>query len=471
MLDHRAVRVELDPTSTQRSALFSCAALSRKVFNWGLERQKAHYEQVVKPARARGEKVYTLSVKELSQEWTKVKADVLPWCDQVPRMVATQALRDLDQAFTNFFVGRKAGRRVGYPRFKSRDRSRVSFRCQTARSLGAGHVFLPGIRSIRVKHDPAPRLVGRTIGMATVSEQAGHWFASFATSEEIADPITKIGSVIGIDLGITTFAVCSDGRRIESPRPLETAITRLKALDRGIARQRNVRDGVRSSRMARRDLQSAKAAGTYVWPTSTERKAAKLAVKASTRAATHAIADHDKTKQRHERKSARMVKRQAERARLHYTVTNQRRNFLHEASTRLVQRHAVIKIEDLAVGNLKRNHRLARSISDQGWAMFRFMLTYKARLAGTQLIVIDRFYPSTQVCSRCGSRTETPLGQSIYRCSNPACGLVIDRDLNAARNIAKQPAMAAGRGGAISRGRKSAHVPSSRRPTTQINAV
>lgn len=355
--------------------MFSYAALSRKVYNWGLERQNEHYETVVKPATERGERVFSLSTKELSAEWTRVRADVLPWSDEVPRTVAQQALRDLDRAFTTFFAVRKAGRRVGYPRFKSRDRSRTSFRCQAARPLDAGHVFLPGIRAIRVKEDPTPRLAGRTIGMATVAEEAGRWFVSFATALEVPEPVARTGSVIGIDLGITTFAVCSDGRRIESPRPLERASDRLAALDRGIARQRNVRDGVRTARMRRRDRR----AGLVVIA-----RAVKV--------------------EKHARRSVRMVKRQAERARLHASVANQRSNFLHEASTNLVRRHAVIGIEDLAVANLKRNHRLARSISEQGWAQFRFMLTYDG---ATGEAAIDRL-AAAGLTGGCGPRAFCP---------------------------------------------------------------
>jgi putative transposase len=300
--------------------------------------------------------------------------------------------------------------------------------------------------------------------MATVSEEAGHWFVSFSTSLEVAEPAARTGSIIGIDLGISCFAVCSDGRRIGSPRPLEQAMDRLVALDRGIARQRNVRDGVKTARMARRDRQAARAAGERR-PTLAERKALRQA----TRAAVRAAGALEKTAQRRERRSARMIARQVERARLHYTVTNARRDFLHATSTNLVRRHAVIGLEDLAVANMTRNHKLARSIADQGWGEFRFMLTYKARLAGTTIVVIDRFYPSTQTCSGCGARNETPLGQRTYRCAS--CGLVLDRDLNAARNIASQAAMAAARGGAVSPERKLGHVPSSRRPTTRTKAA
>jgi putative transposase len=216
----------------------------------------------------------------------------------------------------------------------------------------------------------ASRFRGRVL-FATVSQTAGRWFVSLTVEREIADPVVVAGGPVGIDLGISTFAVLSDGTAIAGPNSLDRNLRQLRRLNKALARSQRA---------------------------SNRRKALK----------------------------ARL-------ARKHARVAAIRATFLHQTTAKLVSEHPAIGIEDLATANLVKNHKLARRIVDQGWAEFRRQLEYKLAWAGGALVVADRFFPSSQLCSGCGHRQAMPLAERTYRCGS--CGLEIDRDLNAARNL------------------------------------
>jgi len=203
-------------------------------------------------------------------------------------------------------------------------------------------------------------------------EPDGRWYVTFTIDTDAPEPLEQTGCVVGVDLGVTDFAITSAGDRIANPRHLER-----KA--RSLARYQR--------RMARRQKGS------------TNRKKAKLKV-----------------------------------ARAHRKVRNARRDFLHQISTRLIHKADLIVIEDLAVQNMVRNRHLARAISDCGWGEFRRQLEYKCERYGRRLVVIDRWYPSSKTCSVCGHLlADLSLSIRHWRC--PSCGTRHDRDINAAQNI------------------------------------
>jgi putative transposase len=207
----------------------------------------------------------------------------------------------------------------------------------------------------------------------TVSrDPCGRWYVSFAVEVPDPDPLPATGRVAGVDLGITDFAVTSDGQRIANPRHLERRARNLARYQQRMAR---CRPG-----------------------------------------------------------SANRAKARAKAARAHRKVRAARTDFLHKASTRLVRDHDVIVLEDLAVTNMVRNRKLARAIADCGWGTFRAMAEYKAARAGRRVIVIDRWYPSSKRCSACGYLlAELSLSTRTWQC--PSCGTRHDRDINAAKNI------------------------------------
>ena len=209
--------------------------------------------------------------------------------------------------------------------------------------------------------------------MVVVSrEPDGRWYVTFAIDADAPEPLEAAGHAAGVDLGVKDFAVTSDGERIANPRHLERKARNLARYQRRLARCR--------------------------------------------------------------KGSANRAKARAKVARAHRKVRDTRRDFLHRASTRLVRDNDVIVIEDLVVRNMVRNRKLAKAISDCGWGDFRRQLAYKCERAGRDLIVINRWYPSSKTCSACGHLlAELSLSTRHWTC--PSCGSRHDRDINAAKNI------------------------------------
>lgn len=360
---HQAYRYELNPNDVQHTKLAQHAGTARFVYNWGLAARIKRFDE------NEGKDKFISCFSQL-KEWTKFKNEHVPWAKTVSRRVVEGALRDIDQAFRNFWQAGKTGRKVGFPKFKKKGRARDSFHAfgPTVQALGE-HVKLPNIGLIRVKE--RTRVKGKILS-ATISRQADRWFISFTVERDRQSPGPRKGDPIGVDLGIACFAMLSDGRKIDAPRPLERGLKRIQRLQRIVSRRKK---GSKNRRKAINKL-----------------------------------------------------------ARLHCRIGNVRHDFLHRMTTDLAKNHGVIVIEDLKVKNMIRNPHLARHITDMGWGESHRMLEYKTKWYGSELIVADQFFPSSKMCSRCGNvKLELKLSERTYRCE--VCGLVIDRDLNASRNL------------------------------------
>ncbi len=224
----------------------------------------------------------------------------------------------------------------------------------------------------RVKTKEATGKFGGRVLSATCRREADRWYVALAVAVQRPDPVPVVGPVVGVDRGIARFAVCSDGTTIHSPRALERSLRRLRRRSRAVSRR-----------------------------------------------------------QRGSRNRARAV---VALARCHRRIRNQRADALHKATTALARAKSVLVVEDLHVAGLVRNRRLARAIADQGWAAFHRQLAYKCGWYGSRLLVAPRWYPSSKRCSGCGLvKAALPLGVRVFCCQG--CGLVLDRDLNAARNL------------------------------------
>ena len=325
-------------------------------------------------AFARGEK--TPSAIDLHRELNALKKSEFSWMYAVSKCAPQEALRDLDKAFAHFFrrvKEKRAGRHVivGFPRFKSRKKGLGSFRL-----TGVIHVFdkaiqLPRLGLLRLKERGYLPTSGVHILSATVSEKAGRWFISLQVEMEIPDPLPAQKPVAGVDLGINRMAQVSDGSYIENPRALKQALAKLKRLQRVVSRRQK---GNANRRKAVRQL-----------------------------------------------------------ARAHYRVSNIRKDALHQATTWLAKTKSAIVLEDLNVKGMMKNHHLAQAIADVGLYEFRRQLQYKGSWYGCDVLLADRFFPSTKPCSQCGHEREISLAERVYRCE--MCGLVLERDLNAAINL------------------------------------
>ena len=294
----------------------------------------------------------------------------LAFLNEVSSVPLQQALRHQHQAFGAFF-----GKRARYPRFKSRRGRQSAHYTRSAFTLRDGVLRLAKTDApLRFTWSwPDIDLGALDPAMVIVSrEPDGRWYVTFAVDAADAQPLPPAGHAAGVDLGVKDFAVTSDGEKIANPRHLARRTRNLARYQRRLARCRNG--------------------------------------------------------------SANRAKAAAKVARAHRKVRNARTDFLHRASTRLVRENDMVVIEDLHVSGMIRNRTLARAIADCGWGEFRRQLAYKCERYGRELVVIDRWYPSSKTCSACGHLLmELSLSTRHWTC--PSCGTRHDRDINAAKNI------------------------------------
>jgi putative transposase len=329
----------------------------------------------------------------LRRAWNAEKAVVAPWWREVSKEAFNTGLDALARALKNWSTsrtGERAGRRVGFPRFKAKHRTVASVRFTTGAirvEPDRMHVVLPRLGRLKL-HESARKLARRIeagtarIMAATVRRDAGRWFVAFTVDvqRQVRHP-ARPGSVVGVDVGITHLAVLSTGDIVANPRYLDAALSRLRALGRAVARKQGP-----------------------------DRKTGKGP-------------------------SKRWLATQARLRATYAQVANQRRDGLHKLTTRLAREHGTVVVEDLNVAGMVRNRRLARRIADAGFGELRRQLGYKTGWHGGRLLVADRWYPSSKTCSGCGAvKTKLTLSERSYTCA--FCGLVLHRDLNAARNLA-----------------------------------
>ncbi|MGZ4666068.1 MAG: RNA-guided endonuclease InsQ/TnpB family protein [Frankiaceae bacterium] len=356
----------LYPAPGQRQALARAFGCARVVFNDGLRaRQEAH---------AAGKQYITDA--ELSARLTAVKAaPERAWLADVSAVILQQAQADLNAAYRNFFAsvtGKRKGPKIAPPRFRSRKDRRQSIRfTRNARFsiTPAGKLRLPKMGDVEVRW--SRDLPSEPSSVTVIMDAAGRHFASFVV-EAVDDPLPASDSEVGIDLGLTHFAVLSDGRKVTNPRFLRRAERKLRKAQQALSR-------------------TAKG--------SSNRAKARVRV-----------------------------------ARVHARVADTRRDWLHKESTRIIRDNQAVCVEDLCVSGLGRT-RLAKSVHDAGWAAFTGMLEFNERKHGRTFAQIGRFEPTSQTCSACGVKDgPKPLSVRAWTCGG--CGSVHDRDVNAARNIA-----------------------------------
>jgi putative transposase len=376
----QALRFALDPNSEQRRDLCRHAGAARFAYNWGLEREQAALDA----RKTAATNAPLPSAMSQHKEWNRWKKgpDGIPWWGEVSKCVPQEAFRDLERGLHAFWEsrrGKRSGPRVHFPRFKQKGRSKDRFRLTGAIHLHERAVTLPRIGTIRVFEDAAgwvERIAAGSVRVtsASVTREAGRWFVAPAVEAERAIPASPgAGDTIGVDLGLLSLATLSDGTVVPGPKALKLGLRKLRRLSR--AHRRKVR-GSRNRARAARQL-----------------------------------------------------------ARHHAKVAAIRLDHLHKLTTTLAKTHGRIVVEDLNVKGMLGNRQLARAIGDSGFGELRRQLAYKCQWYGSELVVADRWFPSSKTCSRCGTvKPELGLKERTYRCET--CGLFLDRDLNAAINLA-----------------------------------
>ena len=376
----RGYKTELNLNNEQRTACLKHAGCARFAYNWGLARSQEVY-------RTTGKRPTAI---DLHKQLNALKPSEFPWMYEVSKCAMQEALRDLDTAYKHFFRKlklKKEGKlrgKAGYPKFKKKSKAIGSFRLTGSIKVFSDAIQLPRLGRLRLKETGYLPIEGKVLS-ATVSEEAGRWFVSVQVEEEMSSPGTRLSPpasllkgectatlAIGVDLGIKTLATLSDGNTFENPRALKQAQKRLRRLERQKSRR--------------------------------------------------------KKGSQNRKKTCRKLAKQ------HALVAHIRRDATHKLTTHLIKNHALVALEDLHVSGMLQNHKLAQAVSDSNFGEIRRQLTYKAEIYGTHLVVIDRFYPSSKRCSACGCIKDVlSLGERTYTCES--CGLVLDRDVNAAINL------------------------------------
>ena len=374
---YEAVKVVLDPTPAQERRFLSHAGASRFAYNAALAHVKESIDAGEKPEWS----YYSLiNWWNANKNELAVDSDGVIWWRSNSKDAYNSGLESLAKGLSSWSKSRKGtrkGRMMGFPKFKAKDKIAPSFAYTTG---GFGLIDgdpkalkFPRIGRVHCMENVATRVGDARVLRMTISQRAGRWYASLTVERE-DEPVkhTSKGVAVGVDLGIKTFATLSDGTVIENPRHLKKSEQKLKRAQRVLSRK---------------------------MPGSNRRNKVNARV-----------------------------------ARLHAHVANQRQDALHKLTTHLASKYSEVSIEDLNVTGMTKNHALAKSVMDASFGEFRRQLEYKTTRTGARLNIVDRWYPSSKTCSRCGRvKAKLSLSERTYSCEH--CGLVIDRDLNAAINI------------------------------------
>lgn len=542
----KAYKTELDPNNVQRTLLAKHAGAARFTWNWALNRRIEEYKLTGKSSNA----------IEQHRQLNSLKPTDFPWMYEVSKCAPQEALRDLDKAFRNFFA-----KRAKHPRFKSKKRGLGGFRLTGSITIEADRIKLPRIGWLRLK-EPGYLPTDAKINSVTIKERAGRWFVSVQVEEQIAVSENQ-GPAIGLDLGLKSFVVGSDGSSLEAPKPLLHSLRRLQRLSRqhsrkqkgsmnrrksakrlaklhyrigcqradflhklsshltnpnsralmSLCQMQTQKNGVRlcgsfgrdglmlDSASVKENGQSFQAKRDALFaprtiddtPSNKPTNAVKLAsassgvegqhyqeVDAANSAKEKGVSDGEGSNSQPltptvvpdvfaaerlsqtssastistvvasstEKKSATVCTIGSEgtsglqgskssagiATTASISATASVRTSGNDATSELAKTKSVIVVEDLNVGGMLKNRCLARAISDAGWSEFVRQLEYKAAWNGGSVVKAGRFYPSTKTCSACGMVKDLmPLSERTYCCDG--CGLVIDRDVNAARNL------------------------------------
>jgi len=386
-----SVRLRLKPTNAQSSVFLRAAGARRFAFNWAVARIKANQNQWAAEATydiLKSDRTRPFSHFDLVGLWDATRDEVAPWHREQSVWAFRYGIRAAQEAHADFLKGKSR-----FPKFRARHRDRIRFTVAGPGGLHLqpGRLRLPKYGWVRLA---APcraqaklrRLLVRgraRIMNVTVSRDAGGaWYASICVERTLAaDPALysrPAGPAVGVDVGIKTAAVVATSDRapgtpLEASRALRDELSHIKHLQRALCRAQK---GSANRAKARRRL-----------------------------------------------------------GRAHVKVAALRNTRLHQFTSKLAKDHGVIVVEGIATANLMRNHCLAQAIGDQGWGELARQLGYKSVRAGGITLPAPRFFPSSKMCSACGAvKSKLPLSVRVYKCD--ACGLVVDRDINAAANLA-----------------------------------
>ncbi|KGA95683.1 transposase [Alkalihalobacillus alcalophilus ATCC 27647 = CGMCC 1.3604] len=366
MLVKKAYKFRIYPSKEQETLIAKTIGCSRFVFNRFLGQWNDTYQETGKG----------LTYSSCSAQLTQLKKEFV-WLKEVDSIALQSSLKNLADSFTRFFK-----KQTKAPRFKSKKNQVQSYTTKETNSNIAivdNKIKLPKLGLVRFAK--SREVEGRILNATVRRNPSEKFFVSILVETDV-QPLKKMESSIGIDLGITDFAVFSDGHKMDNH-------TFTAKMEKKLRREQR--------KLLRRALQA-------------------------------------KNKGIHLLDAQNYQKQKRKVARLHEGVRNQRDDFLHKLSTDIIKNHDVICIEDLNTKGMLRNHKLAKSISDVSWSAFVSKLEYKAKWYGKTIVKISRWYPSSQICSECGHQ-EGKKSLEIRDWTCPICHKHHDRDINASKNI------------------------------------
>jgi putative transposase len=371
-----AIKREFKINNKEESLFCQSAGYNRFVYNFGLGLIKDSWS--FKDVKASDSKRLG-AIKKVFTNHTKARPE-FQWCNDLSSRIYQNAFRDLGDAFSRWRKGL-----ADMPVFKSK-RHQCSFTVDSSNGLilvNAGKTIkIPTLGTFKLKEAIPYSCMSQTF---TISREAGKWYVSFMVNAERIPKMQHTVPVVGVDLGIKCFATLSDGSVIESPKSIKKAKSKLRLFQ---FKNRNKQIGNRRKRIV--------------------------------------------TSKNGDKYFERLRKK-------HFHIANIREDFLQKETTRLAKTYQEIKIEDLNIKGMMANRKLSEAIGTLGLYRFRELLGYKQSFHGFLLTIIDRWFPSSRMCSDCGHKQDMPLKERIYQCGG--CGAVKDRDLNASINIENWPTL------------------------------
>lgn len=352
----KAYKFRLYPNKEQEIYFSKCFGSVRFIYNKMLNDKIEYYKK---------------NNKMLNNTPAQYKKEYI-WLKEVDSLALANAQMNLDKAYKNFFRDKS----VGFPKFKSKKNNKFTYTTNNQKNniriIDNKYIHLPKLKTlVRIKqHRQIPK-DGKIKSVTISKNPSGKYYISILVEQEINE-LPKNKFAIGIDLGLTDFAITSDGVKYSNPKWLRKQENKIKKLQRELSRKKK--------------------------------------------------GSKNRTKDR------------IKLAKAYEKITNQRKDFLHKLSSELINENQVICLEDLQVKNMLQNHKLAKAISEVSWYEFRRQLEYKAKWYGRTISFVDKWYPSSQICSNCGNNTgKKTLDIREFDC--PYCGRHHDRDINASINI------------------------------------
>ena len=387
-------KTALAPTSDQVDKLSSHVGAVRFSYNWAVNYVQSNWEAVKKDPTV---PYVNISAYSLRKELNGRKGVIAPWWEQNSKEAFSTGTANANKALQNWFRGRKTGKKVGFPRYKTRHddiQTGINFTTGTIRLEPTNrHFTIPRIGKVRL-HESLKTLrwllsTGASISQVTISKSQNKWF--IAINVRVSDALAlqyynsrhkkkKKQPSVGLDVGLKVFLTDSNGGVVDNPAFLKKSLTKIRKANKRLSRRKKL-----------------------------NKKTGEIASK------------------RWEKAHTQLVK-------AHAQVVNQRTDFLHKITKGLVENNKLIAVENLKISNMVKNRHLSRAILDASWGEFNRQLEYKAKRYNSIIVKVGAFYPSSKTCSGCKSvKTKLALNERSYHCSN--CNLTLDRDLNAAINI------------------------------------